>query len=186
MNIDPLRPYLSAIKAGAVVIGVLLVFAFGYNRGADKWQGKFDGEVAAHKATKAAHKGVIDNLAQLTKAAESKAKTASAAVKRDQAQADRRYKDATNEAKRNAADLRAALRSGKQRLSDTWACSAATSNGDAADLAGRQDERADLREAGAVNLIAAADHADRWIEWLQSEIISTRKALMAAGVAADE
>ena len=183
MNIDPLRPYLSAIKAGAVVIGVLLVFAFGYNRGADKWEGKYDNEALAHKATKASHKAVIDNLAALTKAAEGKAKTASAAVKRDQAQADKRYRDATNEAKRNAADLRDALRSGKQRLSDTWACPASASNGDAADLAGQAGTAG--QHDSAARIAAAADADAAAMNWLWDRWMADRKAVIDAGCAVE-
>lgn len=177
MNIDPLRPYLSAIKAGAVVIGILLVFAFGYNRGADKWQGKYDNEALAHKATKASHKTVIDGMAQLTKAAADKAKAASVAAKADRKTNDKRFQEAKDEAAQAKRDLRAALRAGDVRLRDEWTCPAAgPAQGGAASTAGRQDAAAKLRQAGAADLIAAGDEADRWITWLQSELTNTRKA----------
>ena len=183
MTIDPLRPYLNAIKVGATVIGVLLVFALGYNRGADKWQGKFDGEVAAHKATKAGHKTVIDNLATLTKAAESKAKSASEAVKRDQANAAKQLKEATDEAKRNARDLRAALRSGKQRLSDTWACPASAGASDAA--AGASEAHAEGQYDSAARITEAVESDAAVIEYLWNGWMADRKAVIDAGCAVE-
>lgn len=183
ISIDPIRPYLSLIKGAAIVAGVLLVFALGWNRGADKWQGKYDNEVAAHKATKAEHKRVLDNLAELTKAAENKAKAATVAVKRDQAAADKRYQEATNEAKRNADDLARALRNGKQRLSDTWACPA---------TAGASDAAADAAEAHAARqydstarIVAAADADAAAMNWLWDSWMADRKAVIDAGCAVE-
>lgn len=177
ISIDPIRPYLGLIKAGAIVAGVLLVFALGWNRGADKWQGKFDGEVAAHKATKAQHKAVIDDLAAKTRAAADKAKAASKQAALDRRAADTRYKEATDEANRAKRDLRNHLRAGTVRLQDHWACRVpGSAEGGAPGNARGQDAGADLRAAGAADLVAAGDEADRWITWLQSELTSTRKA----------
>ena len=183
ISIDPIRPYLGLIKAGAIVVGLLLVFALGWNRGADKWQGKFDGEVAAHNATKASHKAVVDNLAALTKAAEDKAKSASDAVKRDQVQAAKQLKEATDEAKRNARDLRAALRSGKQRLSDTWACPASAGASDAA--AGASEARAEGQYDSAARITEAVESDAAVIEYLWNGWMADRKAVIDAGCAVE-
>lgn len=177
ISLDPLRPYLWAIKAGAGVLAVLLVFAFGWNRGADRWQGKYDGEVAAHKAAKAEHARVIRDLADKTKAAEAAVKAASEKAASDRKANDERFKDARHEADKAKRDLARALRAGTVRLRDEWTCPAAgPAEGDAADLAAGQDAAADLRAAGAANLVGNADAADRWIVWLQTELTSTRKA----------
>lgn len=183
ISIDPIRPYLNAIKAGAIVVGVLLVFAFGYNRGADKWQGKYDNEALAHKATKASHKAVIDNLAALTKQAEDKAKSASEAVKHDQAQAAKNLKEATDEAKRNARDLRAALRTGKQQLSDTWACPATAGAGDAAASASEADT--ERRHDSAARITEAVESDAAVIEFLWTGWMADRKAVIDAGCAVE-
>lgn len=183
INIDPIRaaiaPYMLLIKLGLVVVLACSMFIGGCNHGAAKWEGKYDDEVAAHNATKAAHKGVIDNLAALTKAAAEKAKAASVVAHGERKANDQRFKDAQNEAEQAKRDLRAALRrgTGPVRLRDEWTCPAAGSaQGGTAAAARRQDAAADLRAAGAADLIAAGDEADRWIVWLQSELTSTRKA----------
>lgn len=179
MNIDPIRaavaPYMLLIKLGLVVVLAASMFIGGCNHGA----AKLDAEEAAHKATKAAHKGVIDNLAALTKAAADKAKAASVVAKGERKANDQRFKDAQHEAEQAKRDLRAALRrgTGPVRLRDEWTCPAAGSaQGGTAAAAGRQDAAADLRATGAADLIAAGDEADNWITWLQSELTSTRKA----------
>lgn len=177
MILDPLRPYLSAIKAGAVLLLALFMFIGGCNHGANKWQGKHDAEVTAHKATKAAHATVLRDLATKTKAAEAAVKAAGEKAKADRQANDERFKDARHEADQAKRDLARALRNGSVRLRDEWACPAARpAEGDVADLATGQDASADLRAAGAANLVGNADHADRWIVWLQSELTSTRKA----------
>lgn len=184
MILDPIKaavaPYMLAIKVGLV----LLVFALGWNRGADKWQGKFDGEVAAHKATKAQHKAVIDDLAAKTRAVADKAKAASKQAALDRRAADTRYKEATDEANRAKRDLRNHLRAGTVRLRDEFTCPAARpAEGGASAAAGRQDAAPDFRrerEAAISDDIAEADAADNWIGWLQSELISTRMACGAS------
>jgi len=179
INVDPLRPYLWLIKAGAIVAAILLVFGIGWNRGADKWQGKFDDEVAAHKATKADHARVIRDLADKAKAVAAKVKAAGEQAKADRKVADDRFKESEREADRAKRDLAAALRrgTGAVRLQDHWACRVpGAAAGGVAGNPGRQDAGADLRAAGAADLVAAGDAADRWITWLQSELTSTRKA----------
>lgn len=175
INVDPLRPYLGLIKVAAI----LLVFGLGWNRGADKWQGKFDVEVAAHKATKAEHARVIRDLADKARAVAEKVKAAGEQAKADRKAADERFKESERDAERAKRDLAAALRrgTGAVRLQDHWACRMpGAAEGDATGTTRRQDAGADLRAAGAADLVAAGDAADRWIVWLQSELTSTRKA----------
>lgn len=179
MTIDPIRPYLNAIKAAAIVLALLLVWFHGYDKGRDKWQGKYDTEAAEHVATKASHKAVIGNLAALTQAAADKAKAASIAATADRKANDARFKDAQHEADQAKRELRDHLRrgTGPVRLRDEWTCpTAGAAKGAPAAASGGQDAGADLRAAGAANLVAAGDEADRWIGWLQSELTSTRKA----------
>lgn len=184
INIDPLRPYLGLIKAGAIALAFLVVFGLGWNRGADKWQGKFDGEVAAHKATKAEHARVLRDLADKTKAAAEKAKAAGYQAKADRKAADKRYEDAKHEANRNAAALAAALRAGKQRLSDTWACPASGSAaGGAAGSAGQAG--AARQFDSAARIVAAADADAAAMNWLWDSWMADRKAVIAAGCAVE-
>ena len=183
ISIEPIRPYLNAIKAGAIVLALLLVWFHGYDKGRDKWQGKFDTEAAAHVATKATHKAVVDHLAALTKTAEDKAKSASDAVKRDQAQAAKQLKEATDEAKRNARDLRAALRSGKQQLSDTWACPASAGASDAA--ASASEARTEGQHDSAARITEAVDADAAVIEFLWAGWMADRKAVIDAGCAVE-
>ena len=180
INIDPIRaaiaPYALLIKLGLVVVLAVSMFIGGCSHGA----AKLDAEEAAHKATKAAHKGVIDNLAALTKAAADKAKAASVVAKGERKANDKRFEDAKHEAAKARSDLARALRAGTVQLRPEFACPAARpAESGAAAAAGGQDADADLRPAreGAIlDAIADADEADRWIGWLQDEVTSTRKA----------
>lgn len=184
MNIDPIRatlaPYALLVKLGLACVLAAAMFIGGCNHGAEKWEGKYDDEVAAHKATKAEHKGVLNRLAEMTKAAAAKAKAASEQANAERAANDKRFKESEREAERAQRDLAAALRRGTVRLRDEWTCPAAgPAQGGAATPAGGQDAAADLRRAreGAVlATVADADHADRWIGWLQAELKSTRTA----------
>ena len=179
INIDPIQPYLDFIRWATAIGIVVIAFGIGYAKGGNKWQGKYDAEVLAHKATKDEHKRVIGGLAALTKAAADKAKAASVIAKGERKANDQRFKDAQHEAEQAKRDLRAALRrgTGPVRLRDEWTCPAAGSaQGGTAAAADREDAAADLRATGAADLIAAGDEADRWIIWLQSELTSTRKA----------
>lgn len=188
MILDPIRaaiaPYALLIKAAALVGAVLLVFALGWNRGADKWQGKFDGEVRAHAATRAEHAATLHQLAEQAAAVARKAKAASVQVKADRKAADDKLKDATHEAKRNAAALAAALRAGKQRLSSTWSCPAPGS--EAGGAAGDAGQAAAARQYdSAARIVAAADVDAAVIDWLWNSWKADRSAVIAAGCAVE-
>ena len=174
MTLDPIKaaiaPYMLAIKLGGAVVLLVSLSWCSYDAGRDKWKGKYTDAVASHKA-------VISNLADLTKAAEEKAKKANLAAKAERKTNDQRFKDAEHEADKAKRDLAAALRRGDVRLRDEWTCPATgPAEGGTSAAPRRQDASADLRATGAANLIAAADHADNWINWLQAEVISTRQA----------
>ena len=184
MNIDPIRatlaPYALLLKLGAALALATALFIGGCNHGSAKWEGKYDDEVAAHKATKVEHKGVMNRLAEMTKVAAAKAKAASEQAKAERTANNRRFEESEREAERAQRDLAAALRRGTVRLRPEFSCPAAgPAQGGAATAAGRQDGDAEIRRAreGAVlGAIADADHADRWIGWLQAELTSTRTA----------
>ena len=178
--LDPIKaavaPYMLAIKAG--VAGLLLLTAF--IGGCQVNAGKLADEQAAHKATKASHVAVLRDLANKTKAAEAAVKAASEQAKADRKTADERFKDARHEADQAKRELARALRAGTGRLRDEFTCPAARpAEGGATAPAGGQDGEAQLRRAREEAIsddIAEADEADRWIGWLQAELISTRKA----------
>lgn len=186
LNIDPIKaaiaPYMLLIKVGMILVLGATLFIGGCNRGADKWEGKYDNEVAAHKADNAAHKATLDTLAELTKATEAKAKAASEAVKADQLAANKRYEDATHEAKRNADALAAALRAGKQRLSATWTCPAAGSTGSSAAASSGQAGSSGQYDSVA-RIVAAADADAAAMNLLWDGWMADRKAVIDAGCA---
>ena len=177
MSIDAIRaaaaPYALLIKVGIAVVLALALFIGGCNHGTAKWKDKHDDAVAAHKA-------VLDDLAAKTRAAADKAKAASVKAKAERAANNDRFRESEREAERAQRDLAAALRRGDVRLRPEWTCPApGPSEGGAGAATGRQDGEAELRRAreGAVlAAIADADHADRWIGWLQAELTSTRTA----------
>lgn len=184
MNLDPIRasiaPYLLLIKLGLIVVLAASMFIGGCNHGANKWQGKYDAEVAEHKATKTSHAAVLRDLANKTKAAEDAVKAAGEKAKADRKAADQRFQEATDEAAKARTALARALRAGTVRVREEWTCPAARSaEGGTAGVAGRQDAAPDLRrerEAAISDDIAEADAADNWIVWLQAELINTRTA----------
>lgn len=188
MILDPIKaavaPYMLAIKAGALLLALGAVWFHGFDTGRDRWQGKFDTETAAHKATKAAHASVLRDLANKTKAAEAAVKAAGEQAKADRQANDERFKDARHEADQAKRELARALRAGTVRLRDEFTCPAARpAEGGASAAAGRQDAAPDFRrerEAAISDDIAEADAADNWIGWLQSELISTRMACGAS------
>ena len=174
---------------GAAVIAALLV-GFGWYQGGKSARADLNQEQASHRATKAHYTGILLKLRDLTAEAARKAKAASDAVKRDRAENDQRFEEKTHESDRTIADLQRRLRDGTVRLQPWWEAGAsqhcpAAGAGDAAAVAGGQDGYADLRHADALANVRDADAADRWIEWLQFELVSTREALKAAGLAVE-
>lgn len=187
ISIDPLRPYLGALK-WLVVVAIMVAWAiYWHGVGAEQWRGKYTDEHAAHAATKAANAAVLQDLADKTRAVAEKAASASSELARYRSFNDERYEKAVHDAKQASADLRAGLRSGAVQLQPWWQCAGAagSAQGDAADAAGGQDGDAELRFAGAIEDVADGDSADAWIIWLQGELTATREQFKAAGCAVE-
>ena len=191
LSLDPLRPYADLIKFIAALLLVALLIGLGWYAGAGKWQRKYDAsvqaharEIAAHKATKANHAAKLDQLANATQAVAARAKAATETAKHARAAADKRYQEALDAAKREADDLRTALRRGEQRLHERWSCDSpgATAGGSAggagkADAQGRYDSTA--------RIVGAADDDAAVIAWLWDGWMSDRQAVIAAGCAVE-
>lgn len=175
-------PYALLVKLGLLLALVAGLLGYGYHRGAARWEGKYNDEVAAHKATRDEHARVMDQLAAATREVARKAKAAARQARLDRAANDKRYEEAQHDADQARRQLRDALRrgTGPVRLRPEWTCPApGPGEGGAGPAAGGHDADADLRRTRADAIsddIADHDHADRWIGWLQAELISTRKA----------
>jgi len=184
LSIDPLRPYANVARfCGGALLAALLL-ALGYRWGGDHWRGEYQAEVQARATENAQHAATLQQLAEATAAVAAKARVASKALAQSRHENDTRYQKALNDANRAERDLAAALRRGSVQLRPEWACAAPGAGaGGAAPIAAGQDAAADLRAAGAANLIAGAARADAWIGWLQRELIDTRHAVIAAGCA---
>lgn len=169
-----------AIKAFWVaLLASVLVF------GGCRWQAKLDaGSIA--KATARADKAEADiaQIAKLTREAADRAKTASARIEVESANADKALKEKTDEAKRTAADLADALRTGERRLRGLWACPApgAAQGGDPAD-AGASDAAGRADSAGRIAGAVAADAAT--MTWLYDRWAAEHKAVIGAGCAVE-
>lgn len=186
LSLDPILPYLNAVK-WAAALAVAVAFAwFWHNLGADSWRGKYNAERSAHQAALAAHAGVLDGLAKATAETAAKARLAAQALAAERADNDNRYNKKVSDAKQARSDLAAALRRGDVQLQPWWQCGAAAGADPdaAAAAAGGEDASAQLRAEGAAANVEDADHADAWIGWLQSELSSTRQQAVAAGCAA--
>lgn len=193
LNFDPIKPYADLIRWGLAltVIGVLL-FAV-YQWGAGRWERKYDAsvrahaaEIQAHRATKAAHAEKLDELARATAAVAAKAKAASTALANNRKTNDAQYAQALVDAARARSDLRDALRRGDVQLQPWWTFDPTGSlTGDPAAVAGGQDGFAQLRTEGLLQGVQDGYEADAWITWLQTELTSTRQAVIAAGCAVE-
>lgn len=168
--------------AARIGIGFLLVAIM---CGLAYWKGG-QRERTAHAETKRQHAAVLRDLADRAAEVARRAEEASKLAARERAANDLRFTEQRDESNREIADLRRRLRSGELSLQPWWTCPASGSGaGDAADPAGGQDAGADLRTERALEIVSDADHADRWIGWLQSELVSTREAVKAAGCAVE-
>ena len=176
----PDKTTLWIIKISAALVLLVLVWLHGHGAGVDKWEGKFDGEVAAHKATKQTHAAVLTDLANKTKAAAAAVKAAGEQFRTDRAANDAAHQQELANAKSNHSAVVRALRTGDIQLHDHWTgYQPFGSPGGTFTPAGGQDGYAELRYQGAAEDVQAGDEADAWIRWLQGELIATRKACAA-------
>lgn len=187
MGADPLKPYLDALKWLTVVAFVIGWGWYWHHEGAAAWQARYEAEVAAHKTTKEENASVLHGLAERAREVADKAKVASEALATYRKSNDERYAREIQDAKQAAVDLRADLRTGAVQLQPWWQCGATpgAGTGDAAALASGQDLAAELRYQGAQEDVEDGDSADAWITWLQSELIDTRRQVVAAGCAVE-
>lgn len=171
----PDRTTVLIAKLCAVGVAVCLLYLLGYGNGKDRWEGKFDAEVAAHQQTREGHAQVLRQLADLTKAAQAEAKARAAAYTHYTAANDQRHQ--TEKAHALAAKDRviADLRAGRERLHDWWtpnlSCAADAAAPAAAD---RQAAAGELRAEGAGDLVQVAAEADADRAWYIAELIATR------------
>lgn len=186
MIIELLGGIRATVFAALFLLATPLAFLGGCSQGADKWEGKYDTEVAAHKVTKQGHAAVLADLAARTKAVAAAVKAADAQYKADRAANDATHKEDLARAKSNRSATVRALRTGTLQLQDHWAgYQPFGAPGAAFAPAGGQDGYADLRFQGAAEDVQAGDEADAWIGWLQRELIATRRAVIKAGCAVE-
>lgn len=164
--------------ATALLLASLLVF------GGCRWQASNDrAEIDAAKDHAAKLQASVDALADRTKEAEGKAQAATNKFNKAAEEADARYADLERKAKSDAAALAAALRSGKQRLSDTWTCPATAGAGKDQPAAG--SAAAARRADSAARIVAAADADARAMNWLYDRWAAEHRAVLAAGCAVE-
>ena len=164
--------------AGSAAVACLLVF------GGCRWQASNDSDrIQAAEARADTLQAKVDELAQATKDAEDKAEAASNKLDKAAKEADERYADLERKATRDAAALAAALRSGKQRLSDTWTCPATAGAGDHQPDAG--SAAAARRADSAARIVAAADADAAAMNWLYDRWAAEHRAVIAAGCAVE-
>lgn len=184
ISIDPLRPYADTARWAAVVLAGLLVLALGYRWGGSHWRDKYAGEVQARAQESARHAATLERLAEASAAVAAKARVASDALAVSRREADEKYKEALDDAKRYERDLAAALRRGDVQLQPQWSCAApgpfaggVTRDASQAGAAGRFNS--------AARIVAATDADEAVIEWLWSRWEADRKAVIAAGCAVE-
>lgn len=176
----------ATVFAALLLICVPIAAVWAYGSGSAKWEGKFNSEVAAHKATKQGHAEVMTRLAALTKAAAEAVRGANKQYASDRSANDLAHKEELSRAKSNRSSLDRDLRTGRVQLRDHWTSyQPFGAPGGTFAVAGGQDGYADLRIEGALQDVQAGAEADAWIGWLQRELIATRTAVIRAGCAVE-
>lgn len=162
----------------AILLAGLLVF------GGCRWQASHDrAQIDAANGRAAKLQAAVDAMADRTKEAEGKARAATDKLDKAAEEADARYADLERKANRDAAALAAALRSGKQRLSDTWTCPATAGAGK--DPADAGQAAAARRADSAARIVAAADADAAAMNWLYDRWAAEHRAVVAAGCAVE-
>jgi len=176
----------ATVFAALLLLCTPLAFLGGCSKGAAKWEGKYDAEVAAHVATRKEHAAVLADLAAKTKAVADAVAAANALYKTDRAANDATHAEELARAQSTRSATVRALRAGTVQLQDHWTgYQPFGAPGAAFAAAGGQDGYADLRFQGAAEDVEAGDEADAWIGWLQRELIATRSAVFRAGCAVE-
>lgn len=164
MNIDPLRPYLDLVKAGAALALLTAAFIGGCNHG--KRAG-----VAEVRELKLQHAKDARRVANLATAAVQAAR----AAERTQAEAflaiGEAYEKGKDHAFQRGQDAAAAVRTGTVQLRDHWDCPAARVP-EAVAGTGQRDEGAELRATGAGDLVQVGADADAQLRACQAVVVA--------------
>lgn len=184
ISIDPLRPYADTARWAAVVLAGLLVLALGYRWGSSHWRDKYAAEVRARAQESGRHAATLERLAEASAAVAERARAASDALAVSRREADTKYQEALDDAKRYERDLAAALRRGDVQLQPQWTCPA-TGSGTSGASADAGKAAAAGRAGSAARLAAAADADAAVIEWLWGGWLADRQAVISAGCAVE-
>ncbi|GGD57925.1 lysis system i-spanin subunit Rz [Pseudoxanthomonas indica] len=184
MPLDPLSRLI--LKWCAVLLLVVAVWFHGNGQGAARWEGKYDGEKAAHQKTREDQASVLQGLADLTEKARQEARGRAQAYASSTADNDSKHKKEMAHALAAKDRVIDDWRSGRLRLHDWWFQAPGTpptlsgsANAGTPTFAGRDVEYAELRAASLAEGVQDGALADVWIGQLQRELIATRVACSA-------
>lgn len=171
---------------GLVLLAIMgAIWWAGFDSGKDKWQGKYDAEVAAHAATRDEHARQARHVADLAKAAKAESERNQKIYDARTASNDLQHKLELANAigKRDA--VIADLHAGALQLQPWWESGASTCPGQAtvAAAAGGQVDAGDLRAEGAADLVQILAEADADRAWYIAELTATRAQCGATGPA---
>lgn len=174
MPLDPLSR--SILKWCAVLLVVVAVWFHGNGQGADRWEGKYDSEKAAHQKTREDQASVLKGLADLTEKARQEARGRAQAYASSTAENDSKHKKEMAHALAAKDRVIDDWRSGRVQLRKWWEGPAVScaGNDEAASVAEREARFTDLRAESLAEGIRDGAEADAWIGWLQRELIATR------------
>ena len=166
----------------AIIAGV---WWHGFDSGRDRWQGKYDAEVAAHAATREEHARQARHVADLAQAAMEESRRNQRIYDQRTAANDSEHKKELAHAVRKRDAVIADLRAGALQLQPWWESGAGACAGQAATAAdpGGQADAWDLRAAGAGDLIQVLAEADADRAWYINELTATRAQCGSTGAA---
>ena len=179
---------------GAIALLAIMggVWWHGFDSGRDRWEGKYDAEVAAHAAEVTAHRATKEEHARRARHVADLAKAAKEESVRNQriydartAANDTQHKKELANAVRKRDAVIADLRAGALQLQPWWESGAGACPGQAAvaaDTSGQADAW-DLRAAGAGDLVQILHEADADRQWYIDELTATRAQCGSTGPA---
>lgn len=172
---------------GAMVVAVVMAATWwwGFDTGRDRWQGKYDAEVAAHSETKEEHARQARHVADLAQAAKAESDRNQRIYDERTAANDSKHKKELTNAVRKRDAVIADLRAGALQLQPWWesGAGACPEKASAATDPGGQAGAWDLRAAGAGDLVQILHEADADRAWYIDELTSTRAQCGSTGSA---
>ncbi|XTQ92565.1 hypothetical protein ACQR5W_11635 [Xanthomonas sacchari] len=170
-----LQPYAVLIRLGlyAAVAGAL--FIGGCQHGKSSQEAKTAEVQARYDAYVAKMVALTNQVAIATERArqEYHAKSAEAA---------RNYEDGRKSAEEHQTTLVADLRAGNVRLRSEWAaCMSAPGKGQAGSAVGSDDAATPVPPEALGRVLRVGDDADNQVQWLQTELMATRKLAESCG-----